>query len=329
MGHKSGVAAPSADRWRDANPAFAYPVRRGANLVQWESFAQLPEDEVARLVREQGPKVCVFPINGTRRWFTLEHGHEKWSDPMAAYMDLAGENHIGLYRLFFSHGIDTLLTPIFGPDLLLRGEEYTRRIGAEGLARLADHPAFLDFYEEWDVRVHFYGDYRRMLTGTEFSHLLDLFDRVAQRTCDHQRFRLFFGVFANDATRAVAEYSASYYQEHGRVPEQRQLIEMYYGEYVEAVDLFIGFDRFSAFDMPLVARGEEDLYFTVSPSPYMTAAQLRRILYDHLYTRRSAEPEYGNMSPEELQDLRKFYLAHREHTLGTGRLFHGIWTPDI
>ena len=292
-------------------------------------FLQLPVDEVARLVRAGGPKVCVFPINGTRRWFTLEHGGQKWEDPITAYMDLAGQNHIGLYRLFFDHGIETLLTPAFGPDLLSRGGEYVRRIGADGLARLAAGPDFLSFYDEYDVRVHFYGDHRRCLAGTEFAYLSDLFEAAAERTRGHQRYRLFFGVFANDATHSVAEYSAHYFQKHGRLPEKRELIEMYYGEHVGPVDLFIGFDRFSAFDMPLVTTGEEDLYFTVSPSPYMDQAQLRRILYDHLYTRRSPEPEYADLSPAELQEIRNFYTAQRGYTLGTGKLLHGIWIPEF
>jgi tuberculosinol/isotuberculosinol synthase len=243
-------------------------------------------------------------------------------------MDIAGQNHIGLYRLFFDHGIDTLLTPVFGPDLLLRGDEYVRRIGADGLVRLAQHPAFLDFYDEYDVRVHFYGDHRRFLRDTELARLSDVFDAATERTSKHQRFRLFFGVFANDATQAVAEYSASSFQLDGRIPEKRELIKMYYGEYVEPVNLFIGFDRFSAFDMPLLATGEEDLYFTVSPSPYMDQTQLRRILYDHIYTRRSPEPEYTDLSPEALQDLRNFYMKYREQVSGTGELLHGVWVPE-
>jgi tuberculosinol/isotuberculosinol synthase len=280
-------------------------------------------------VHENGPKVCVFPINGTRRWFTLEYGGQEWVDPIQTYMDVAGRNHIALYRLFFDHGVDTLLTPAFGPDLLTRGDEYVRRVGGEGMARLAQHPDFLNFYDESGVRVHFYGDYHRLLKGTEFSHLPDLFDMAAERTRNNNQYRLFFGIFANDATQTIAEYAVHFFQQHGRIPEKGELIEMYYGEYVEPVDLFIGFDRFSAFDMPLLATGEEDLYFTVSPSLYMDQSQLRRILYDHLYTRRSPEPEYSELSPSDLQDLRDFYISRRERTLGTGKLLHGIWMPEL
>src|SRR5258708_29397898 len=255
--------------------------------MELERFLELPVNDVVRSVRANGPLVCVFPINGTRRWFALEYGQEKWDDPVTAYMDMAGKNHIALFRLFFDHGIDTLLTPVFGSELLLRGEEYMRRVGMDGLRRLAEDPSFLSFYDEYEVRVHFYGDHRRILGGTEFAHLSDLFDAASEKTSGHKRFRLFFGVFSSDATQAVAEFSAQYFQRNGRVPQKRELIEMYYGEYVEPVDLFIGFDRFNSFDMPLLATGEEDLYFTVSPSPYMAAAQLRRILFYHIYTPRS------------------------------------------
>lgn len=298
-------------------------------LISLKEFLQLPTEEVAKLVRASGPKVVVFPINGTRRWFTLEYGSESFDDPIAAYMEIASQRHIELYRLFFDHGIDTLITPAFGPDLLLRGDEYVRRIGAGGLAQLAEHPAFLDFYDDYDVRVHFYGDHRRFLHGTEFGYLSDLFDAASERTSSHKGFRMFFGIFGNDATQAAAEYSVQYFQQHNRIPEKRKMIEMYYGEYIEPVSFFIGFDRFSAFDMPLIATGEEDLYFTVSPSLYMNASQLRGILYDHIYLRRSPDPEYSSMSREELQELRNFYIQNREYTLGTGELLHGIWTPSF
>lgn len=297
--------------------------------MDYETFSKLPTPQVAQLVRQAGPKVCVFPINGTRRWFTLEHGGQSWGDPVAAYMDLAAQNHVGLYRLFFDHGLDTLLTPVFGADILQRSDEYVQRVARYGMRRLAEHPTFTDFYDEYDVRVHFYGDHRRQLAGTDLADLSDLFEALAERTRGHKRFRLFFGVFASDATQAVAEFSAKFFEEHRRLPEKKELVEMYYGEYVEPVDFFVGFDRFSAYDMPLLATGQEDLYFTISPSPYLDQAGLRRILFDQLYTRRAPEPEYNDLSSEELQELRNFYLKNREYTMGTGKLLHGIWIPQL
>jgi hypothetical protein len=81
--------------------------------------------------------------------------------------------------------------------------------------------------------------------------------------------------------------------------------------------------------MPLIASGEEDLYFTISPSPYMNQEQLRLILYDHLYARRASDPDYAELSVQELQDLRNLYNKYPDYTFGIGKLVHGIWVPQL
>ena len=93
-------------------------------MDDFEKFQSLPVAEVARIVREAGPKVCGFPINGTRRWFALEYPELAAKGGFDAYMQIAGQRHLDMYRLFFDHGVDTLLTPIFGPAVAARGEPY-------------------------------------------------------------------------------------------------------------------------------------------------------------------------------------------------------------
>jgi tuberculosinol/isotuberculosinol synthase len=282
-----------------------------------ETFQNLPTTEVARLMREAGPKVCVFPINGTRRWFMLEYPDLARENFVEAYLQISSQRHIELYKLFFDHGIDTLLTPIFGPDLLERGEEYVS-MAAEGMARLGTHHDFLDFYRDYDVRVRFYGDHRKFLGPTPYGYLSDIFDETTKKTLSHDRYRLFFGAFAHDATEALAQLSVDYYMEHGQTPDKRTLAKLYYGEYVPPVDFFIGFDKFSAFDMPLVSTGEEDLYFTVAPSPYLTEQQLRGVLYDHVYIRPEEDTDYSDLAPEDWSLMQGFYQANLEKTQGVG-----------
>lgn len=286
-----------------------------------ERFLNLPTPEIAHYLRQMPPKVCAFPINGTRRWFMLEQ-------PGGDYLDVMCQTHIGLYRMFFDHGVDTLLTPTFGPDLIERGNDYTQ-IAAAGLARLANHRDFLNFYDEYDVRIRFYGDYRKFFAGTEFEYLCDLFDDAAEATQDHRQHRLFYGVCAQDAIQTTAELSIHHYLKNGRVPDKNKLIELYYGEYVPPLDIFIGFDKFCAFDTPLVTTGNEDLYFTVSPSLYLTKTQLREILYDHLFTRRAKETDYSEMMRKDWDVMRRFYDANQGKTLGIGaKQVHGeYWYP--
>jgi tuberculosinol/isotuberculosinol synthase len=296
--------------------------------MDFETFLDLPAPEVARLVRLAGPKVCVFPINGTRRWFMLEYPEQAVTDFAQAYPRITWRRQIELYTLFFDHGIDTLLTPIFGPDLLERGDEY-RQLVEPGLLWFTQDRDILDFYDAYDVRVRVYGDVQRYFQGTPYAHTLDAFDELAQRTSDHSRHRLFFGICAHDPTETVAEIAVRFYLEHGRLPDKRQIVQAYYGEYVEPVDFFIGFDRPTVFDMPLISTGNEDLYFTVSPSPYLDSHTLRAVLYDHLYARQVDEADYAALSTEDWQALADFYTLNRRHVLGLGRKHKSgsFWCP--
>lgn len=289
-------------------------------------FQNLSTEKVAQLVREAGPKVCVFPINGTRRWFRLEYPEEAKADSPETYFQIAGRQHIKLYKLFFDHGIDTLLTPIFGPELLARGKEY-EQIMVPALLWFAQNQDFLHFYDTYDVRVRIYGDAQHYLQNTIYAPALDAYEEIARRTISNQSHRLFFGVCAHDATETVAKIGLRFHQEYGRLPNKQEIIETYYGEYVEPVDFFIGFDRPTVFDMPLIATGDEDLYFTISPSPYLSVCTLRAILYDHLYTRRVDESSYAKLSPEDWDWLRSFYQINQTQVLGIGTKRNGVWYP--
>lgn len=295
--------------------------------IDLQTFLQLPQAEFSALVAESGPLVAVFPINGTRRWYLLKCLAGEFDAQRQSYLQVMEERHIAMYRLFFEQGVHTLLTPIFGPDLLDRGDDYLR-LSIEGIARLVSEPHFLNFYDQFQVRVRFYGDYRRFLEATPYAWLIERIDEISQRTAGHTRNRLFFGMFANDPSEQLAAFGAQYFQQHQQLPNRDTLVRLYYGEYVDPVSFFIGFDRLSAFDMPLLATGSEDLYFTVSPSLELTARQLREILYDHLYLRKTPEPDYETLPTEALTWMANFYSENKERTLGVGRLVGGIWYPQ-
>jgi hypothetical protein len=298
-------------------------------MIPFERFLQLPTEEVAALVKETGDKVCVFPVNGTRRWFILEHGDEIGDDFFDAYMTTAIQNHIQLCEMLFNHGIDTILAPVLGRELMRRSDEYAKRVGIDGLVRTSTDKHYRDFFANQNVKVRFYGDYRDVLTGTPFEYALKSMYEVSEATKHNNGHRLLFGVFADEVTDTVSRLSVEHYLAHGAVPDKQTLIRKYYGEDISPVSLFIGFDKFSAFDMPLVSTGNEDLYYSLSPSPYMTERQLRTILYDHIYVRRVPEPEYAKLAPEELDWLREYYRKNKDCVLGVGTLKFDIWFPDL
>ncbi|HTP09410.1 MAG TPA: hypothetical protein VMP08_14245 [Anaerolineae bacterium] len=289
-----------------------------------ETFQQLPVIEVARLVRAAGPKVCGFPINGTRRWFALEHADEA-SLGHLTYMRRAGDRSIEVCRTIFDHGIDTLLIPIFGPAVAARGSDYQPLI-EPGLRWFATDQAMLDFYDAYDVRVSLYGDGPRLYP--QYASAWEAFNIVAERTAHHQRYRLFYGACADDPTETIAQLSLKHYQTHGQLPNKRQIVEAYYGVYVEPLSFCIGFEPMAMFDLPLVASGMEDLYFMVSPSLYLDDYTLRAILFDHLYARRTLD-NYAHFSEADWSTLDRFYRLNRHHVIGIGRQaeWGGWWSP--
>ena len=293
-------------------------------MIPLDDFLQLPVEEVASLVRATGPKVIVFPFNGTRRWFLLEHGRDTFEDPAKAYIDLTAQAYIKIYKLLFDHGLDTIVAPVFGGEIMNRGDEYMQQF-AIGMSLLAEYPAFLSFYKEYEAAVHFYGDYRKQLAGTICANMPDLFDEATRSTASNKRRRLFFGVFGTDATEAIAERSVEVYRQTNRVPSRRELIEWYYGDAIEKTDIFIGFEKFNVFDYPLLSWGEESLYYTVAPSLYMSDNQLRKILYDYLYFRPVQDPDYFAMPEEDFEAMRRCYTINRDESFGVGRMRGGIW----
>jgi adenosine tuberculosinyltransferase len=287
--------------------------------MERDEFLGLAVEEVANIVRASGTKVCVFPFNGTRRWFLLEHGASDKS-----YVEATSEAYIRLYQMLFDHGIETVIAPIFGSEILKRGKEYMTQIGTN-MTLVAEGANFTAFYRQYDVRVHFYGEYRREFQGTEYAYIADRFDKSTAETAANKAHSLFYGVFANDATQSIADLAIQCYEDHHQAPSRRQLVEMYYGEYIEKADLFIGFGKFKAFDYPMLNLGKESLYFTAAPSLFTTETLLREILYDHIYLRPLTEPDYSTMAKGDLEAMQKFYQNNRALVFGVGEMRGGIW----
>jgi hypothetical protein len=189
---------------------------------------------------------------------------------------------------------------------------------------VADHPEFLSFYKDYNVRVRFYGEYRKELAA-RYASITQAFDQLTESTLAYDKHRLFYGVFANEAAQTIAELSIQYYKTHHTSPSRAELIQSYYGERIEKADLFIGFERFTVFDYPLLNTGEESLYFTVAPSLYMTETLLRKILFDHMYLRSVPEPDYRQMSQDDLEAMQRVYRDGGDHAFGIGTVEGGIW----
>lgn len=284
-------------------------------LLDW------PTERVAGWVADQpGSLVVGWPFNGTRRWFL---GHRQPGDYLGTLVRRQAEHH----RMLLDHGVGAVLAPSFGELNLARGEEYARH-ALGGLPRMASDEVYRELFGR-GVRVRFYGDYRRALAGPEYRPILEACEEMAASTSGGDGPLLLFGLFADDPHEAIARLAVEFFQKHGRVADRAALIEAYYGAPVPDLSFYVGFEQPQLFDVPLVATGREDLYFTLNPTPAVDEAQLRAILYDHLVLRRTPEAEYEKLSPQAQRRL--VQEGGRRATVGLGRVdpLTGLWRPVL
>lgn len=295
--------------------------------MDWQTFRQLPVEGVAKLVQAAGSKVCTFAVDGTRRWYLLEHPEAAATRSIEAFLQATWQRQIEIYGLLFDHGIETVLAPVTVPGIFERDSAYQRLI-EPGFLWFCQNLAMVEFYRAYDVRVRIYGDTIRYFAETPYTYLLDAFADLTQQTADHQKRCLFYGIYTYDPIETVADIGVRFYLEHGRRPERREIVEAYYGEYVEPVSIYIGCDRPVVFDYPVNPTGQEDLYFMVNPSLYLDQETLRAILYDHLYMR-PVSASYSDLGAAEREALAGFYRHNQGRVLGIGQKHpsDSLWYP--
>lgn len=298
-------------------------------------FQNLSTPEVAAIVRERGPRTVVFAMGGTKRWFMLNY-LDGWptdtSSYWQGYLIHGGERFLKIMQMFFDHGLRTLFTHAIVPGQIEGQDEgYPPLLLTTGLERFAGTPEFLRFYGEYRVRVRFFGNYRQILESSQYRGTLALFDEVVERTRSNDRHRLYWGFNSGeDQITPILELAAHYYRDHGQAPTRERVVELYYGEPVEPVDIFISFNRPKTADlMPPLLEGQADLYFTVGLSLDFSQPQLRSILYDHLYARRGRHRDYGTLPSSAFSEMQAFYRLNQKEIIGIGRRYEpgAIWHP--
>lgn len=270
------------------------------------------------------PVVMGWPFNGTRRWYLT---HRRENPGARDYQTTLVRRQAELHRMVFAHGVRVILTPLFGTPLLQRGSAYARQ-WPEGLLRLAEDTVYREMFDA-GVRLRFYGDYEEVLDTPTFRPMLEACEYMTAATASGGGPLLLLGLFADAPYPTIARLSVEFADKHGRPPDRRELIAAYYGLDVPDLSLYLGFAQPALFDVPLLTTGEEDLYVTLTPSPEFTETQLREILYDHLMTRRTPDPDYATLSDEAQAALAEYSERYSGVTLGIGRIdpLTGLWNP--
>lgn len=299
------------------------------SLREW---LRLSDGEVASWVRRYSDCfVLGWPYNGTRRWYAAHaprDGHQ--GSTSADYLRDLIRKQAEHHKMVFDHGVRFLVVPSFGDKNLARGPQYVRRV-LSGLPMLQDDEVYQQLISE-GLQIRFYGDYEQVLTSaldTEQSRtLLEFCSDLMYRTSSNGGPVLLLGLFADEPYSTISRLSVDFYKLNGRPPEHSELIQGYYGISMPPLDMYIGFAKPQLFNVPLLTTGSEQLYVTMNPSPDLSQAQLRIMLYDCLFLRGS-NPNYEAMSAQQRQDLLHRLQESSDQTFGVGHIdpLTGGWTP--
>lgn len=267
-------------------------------LPEW---LRLSDDQVRRAVSRQVSTAVIY-LNGTRRWFLSQSSN--WAD----YPKLTSQAQRILNQHFFDYGIETLIQPVLGYDLVSRGSDYMKFAIEQGLGALTSSTS-REWYHQNQIRVTFYGAWLAALLEHNFTDVVKALQNVTVETENYTKHKLLFGIFSDEGLQRIVVLAQ-------QVESEEMLLEAYYGQSVSPIDLIIGSGQPAIWDLPLLNVNQASMYFLQAPTFCLTRPALRKILYDHLYQRRNDDDLYENLSSDSWRDFK---------ILGVGRQTYQGW----
>ncbi len=164
-------------------------------VKSYQQFMQLSDQEITELHTRMGyPHLGVFVADGSRRLslaFSDAHPDSQEFYHLAA--SLPAKYIYQAIEVMFKHGLPTLMAPVLGRSLLIRGQDYINRTLLEGLAILFKSPEWKMLYRNLDIRVRVYG-HPDCLIGTACEPALDWIAQTQQETATHTKHTLWYAI---------------------------------------------------------------------------------------------------------------------------------------
>ena len=288
------------------------------------AFHSLSSAEIAQIVQAHGITTCSFAFNGTRRWFQLEAA--QFDQGPEQYITAFTQRVLDICELLFAHGFTTVIMPVISPRVWQNRPRSYQQLAQGSLPLLFSDDRFLEFYEKQEIAAYLFGDFENYLPAKHANELLKHYSAYCLRRHEPSERRIFWGVCAHNSAETLSHAVVDFYKTYNQTPERHDLINFYYGDSIDKIDLHIGSGKPKLFDLPLVWTGQESLYFTVAPSPYFDERQLRLVLFDHIFARK-AKTNYGQITAEQQEALQNHYRMCQDRILGVGDHSHswGIW----
>jgi hypothetical protein len=271
-------------------------------------FLAAPDEDVAAVM----PATVVFLSGGTRRSAALS-GVSSSSDDYARY---SRERMVNCFHRFFQLGVRNLFTCALRYNQFDEVGRYRERLinwtewGLTGPEALEDYAKY-----GWRVRIG----------GAEaIEELSDLNARLIAATPANWKHTLWF--YATPTRETLWEQMLAAAQAT-KASNQTELIRALLGEDVPTAGLWIGFGKpmMTADMVPIALVGETDCYWTERPGYEIDDDQIRRILYDAVYRRRTWQEDKSSRY-DDIEQTRSIWEGRK--VMGVGRRAGGFWYAD-
>ncbi|WP_434390429.1 hypothetical protein [Melittangium boletus] len=272
-----------------------------------DAFLAAPIEEVRRVA----PPSLVWVVEGTRRSAALA-GIDTRGDAYARWTLSRMNDCVGL---FFDHGVRHLFAPLLSPSQFAEVTPRYREHLVDWVALLVRDPALLAPYQRHGWRL-------RLLGAESMPALRPLAEAFAAATPrgEHTLWCSVVsetGALWNELLGAVVRTGAR---------TREAAIRALYGEDIPPAPVMIAFGKpmVSPEQVPPLMQGRMDCYFTQRPGFRLTARELRTVLHDHAFVRRTWRADKTGRAHEALG----FRRAWEEGPmLGLGLRLGPFWYP--
>jgi hypothetical protein len=305
-----------------------------AKQINQNTFLQMSRSEICEIVRRLNrPRVGIFVPDGNRRMTLSQSRQALDSDEFYRdYVKLTTGHFRQNLEIFFTHGLQTLLVPLISHSALERSETYLKNALLPGLEIILKSGAWLELYEQHDIRLKAYGNLK-IFEKTLYASVLDWLDETIQKTAHHQTHRLYLG-FASPPkmNEALCQMAIEHFKKHGQAPHHQQQVMAYYGESIPQADFFIMSTKFIGLGAipPLIGGENTQLYFLAAPGVQaLTEENYRRILYDFLFCRSVNNSIIYEEDASHRALLKEYFSKNQSKIFGLGQKIGGFWIPEI
>lgn len=272
-----------------------------------EEFLAAPVEEVAKVA----PVTAVYGAGGTRRRAALE-GIEPWSEEFGRW---SRERMVSRIDLFFRHGVRNLFVATLTPNIFREVNRYQSQLIERTGWFIAGSEA-IDDYKRLGWRV-------RLIGAEDVPELAAVPQYLREVTSSQSEHTLYWNIIRDESTPWQQLLTAS---QRSQARTRDELVRALYGEEIAPITLYLAFGKPIIMPdlLPPALMGQVQCYWSQQPGYTLTETQLRTILYDYAYLRRTWQKEKLERAKEA--------QAHRQAwedgpILGLGMRLGPFWYP--